>query len=506
MTAPVQLVWFKRDLRLRDHAPLFEASRRGPVLPLYVYEPSLYGSVESSAAQLTFINDSLSELRDSLTRIGGDLTLRVGEMPEVLEQLFIDQPFVHLWAHEETGTYDTYQRDRRVRAWAKERGIPFTELPKDGVVRRLATRDDWARRWRGRMRQPLVPSPEHLLSPELEPGPLRHPQDFGLTPTQPLALAGGEEKAHELLQSFLEKRSRVYRKGMASPVTAFGSSSRLSPYLAWGNLSVRQAYQLALARYRTLKQEEREGDGDDQSVKSWRRSLASFLSRLSWHDHFIQKLEDEPELEFRNPNRGFDGLREGEFNEVYFGAWKAGQTGYPLVDACMRSLKETGWLPFRMRAFIVSFASYHLWLHWRETGRYLGAQWLDFEPGIHWPQMHMQSGVTGINTVRIYSPRKQALDQDPEGVFIRRWVPELESLPDAYLAEPHVAPPLVQGMVGCVVGKDYPAPIVDPKEAYAEAKRRMGEAKASEEVQRLKGEVYRRHGSRATPLRRRRGW
>ena len=150
-------------------------------------------------------------------------------------------------------------------------------------------------------------------------------------------------------------------------------------------------------------------------AKRWRRSLTSFLSRLRWHDHFIQKLEDEPELEFYNPNRGFDGLRESEFNHSYFDAWTAGQTGYSLVDACMRSLKETGWLPFRMRAFVVSFASYHLWLHWRETGLYLGAQWLDFEPGIHWPQMHMQSGVTGINTVRIYSPRKQALDQDPEG-------------------------------------------------------------------------------------------
>ena len=161
----------------------------------------------------------------------------MGELPGVLEQLLHrSSPLFHLWAHEETGTYETYQRDRRVRAWAKERGISFTELPKDGVIRRLETRDDWARRWRERMRQPLVPSPEHLLSPELEPGlPPAACRDFGLTPTQPLALAGGEEKAHEVLQSFLEKRSRVYRKGMASPVTAFESSSRLSPYLAWGN-------------------------------------------------------------------------------------------------------------------------------------------------------------------------------------------------------------------------------------------------------------------------------
>ena len=504
MTSPVQVVWFKRDLRVHDHAPLLEATRRGPVVCLYIYEPSLLCSAESSAAQLGFVNASLNGLRDSLRRVGGELTLRVGELPGVLDALLAEQPFEHLWAFEETGTFETYKRDERVRAWAKARGVAFTELPKDGVIRRLASRDDWAGAWRARMQQPLRPPPERLITPELEPGCFKSPRDFGLASTQALALVGGEEKAHELLASFLHARSRHYRKGMASPVTAFGSSSRLSPYLAWGSLSVRQVYQEALARYRTLKQGEREGD--DQSAKSWRRSLASFLSRLSWHDHFIQKLEDEPELEFRNPNRGFDGLREGEFNEAYFDAWKAGQTGYPLVDACMRSLKETGWLPFRMRALVVSFASYHLWLHWRETGRYLGGQWLDFEPGIHWPQMHMQSGVTGINTVRIYSPRKQVEDQDPEGVFIRRWVPELTDVPDAYLAEPYAAPPLVQGMAGCVIGKDYPAPVVDPKKAYAEAKRWMGEAKALDEVQRLKHEVYRRHGSRATPLRRRKGW
>ena len=97
-------------------------------------------------------------------------------------------------------------------------------------------------------------------------------------------------------------------------------------------------------------------------------ALTGFSGRLRWHCHFMQKLESEPAIEFHNFARAYDGLREGEFNEAYFDAWRLGMTGYPMVDACMRSLVATGWLNFRMRAMLVSFASYHLWLHWRQTG------------------------------------------------------------------------------------------------------------------------------------------
>ena len=126
-----------------------------------------------------------------------------------------------------------------------------------------------------------------------------------------------------------------------------------------------------------------------------------------------------------------------------------------------------------MRAMLMSFASYHLWLHWRPTSVVLATQFLDFEPGIHFSQAQMQSGTTGINAVRIYSPTKQVHDQDPRGVFIRRYVPELEGIPDAYLAEPWKMPPLEQIACGIVIGKTYPPPIVDHAEAVAEAKRRI---------------------------------
>jgi deoxyribodipyrimidine photo-lyase len=219
-------------------------------------------------------------------------------------------------------------------------------------------------------------------------------------------------------------------------------------------------------------------------------------SRLHWHCHFMQKLEDEPAIEFHNMLRAADGLREAEVCPERLAAWQAGRTGHPLVDACLRSVVATGWLTFRMRALVVSFASYSLWLHWRPTGLFLARHFLDFEPGIHWSQLQMQSGTTGINTLRIYNPTKQALEQDPRGVFIRRWVPELAGVPPAYVHMPWTMPADVQRAAGCVIGRDYPAPLVDHAAAVREAKRRLALVRNGPEARSEARGVAERHGSR----------
>jgi len=208
-----------------------------------------------------------------------------------------------------------------------------------------------------------------------------------------------------------------------------------------------------------------------------------FENRLRWREHSIQKLECDPSLEHRPLNRGFEGLRENFYGER-FDAFCTGQTGYPLVDACVRALLAGGWLKFRMRAMLVSFAVYHLWLDWRPVGRFLARHWLDMEPGIHWFQMQMQAGVTSVHTPRLYLPAKGARDHDPGGTFIRRWVPELAAVPVRYLPEPHTLPPLTQGMLGVVLGQDYPLPIVDHKRAVAAARARLGAPLARPETQR----------------------
>ena len=162
----------------------------------------------------------------------------------------------------------------------------------------------------------------------------------------------------------------------------------------------------------------------------------------------------------------------------------------------MRSVAATGWLTFRMRAMVVSFASYHLWLHWRRPAMWLAKHFLDYECGIHYSQIQMQSGVTGINTVRIYSPIKQTLDQDPDGVFIKQWVPELADLPAEYLAEPWNCPPLMQQIYGVTIGQDYPLPIVDHATATKAARDRIFARRKQDAVREEARRVFIKHGSR----------
>ena len=500
-----QLVWFKRDLRVHDHEPLLRAAGKGYCVALYVYEQELIEACDHDAAHLVFVNESLNELRAKLRKLGGELLLRVGRMPDVLDQLHQRLGFERMWAHEETFNQLSYQRDRRVRAWAKSKRIQFTELPQYGVVRRLNDRDGWSKIRDRRMEQSIVEPPKQIRLPaeaaSLDAGellPLDHfkVQAFDRVEVQ----IGGEDQAKRCLDSFLDSRGVNYRSDMSSPVTGEHGCSRLSPFIAYGNISMRTIHHRLGDRVAELKQQKKSGMLVEPT---WLKSLSSFRSRLSWHCHFMQKLEDEPSIEFENFNRAYDGLRENEFDQDYFDAWCHGQTGYPMVDACMRALHQTGWINFRMRAMLVSFAAYHLWLHWREPAVYLARLFLDYEPGIHYSQIQMQSGVTGINTVRIYSPIKQVVDQDPRGIFIRRFVPELIDVPDKHLAEPHKMTQMEQTLFGCQIGTDYPAPIVDHQKRYKAARDRIHSFKKLPETRAASAAVFQKHGSRKTPMSRR---
>ena len=508
----IYVVWFKKDLRWHDHAPLANAAlwaatnepTPGAVLPLWVYEPAMWQQPDMAVQHLEFASECLGELsswvqHDAQTNNEGHpgLCRMHGDMLAVLSALLGRIGPFTLVSHEETGNRWSYQRDLDVAAWCRANGVEWREFASNGVVRRLRSlggRNRWSAHHLQRMQSPLLAAPQGVRwvdSATLQGLPLcgeLGPAELGMQGIdKPLRKPGGRSEALLELLTFLERRGQYYLFEMSSPVTAPESCSRISAHLAWGTLSVRECVKAVATQRSRL----REMPGSEQP-DGFLQSLKSFEGRLHWHCHFVQKLESEPAIEHRNVNRGFDNLRnEGELThaeQARLTAWCEGRTGFPFVDACMRSLMATGWINFRMRAMLMSFAAYQLWLHWRHTGLHLARQFTDFEPGIHWSQCQMQSGVTGINTIRMYSPIKQSHDQDPTGAFIRQWVPELISVAAEFVHEPWLAP---------TPPKDYPAPIVALKIATQEAKDKIYGKKADPAVQSEAKKVFDKHGSRS---------
>ncbi|MDP3521108.1 MAG: FAD-binding domain-containing protein [Hydrogenophaga sp.] len=483
------LVWFKRDLRLGDHAPLAQAAGFEACLGLFIIEPAWLSSPECASAHVAFVLDGLARLRAQLHTRGLPLRVELGEATDVLQRLHTETGFTHLLSHEETGPGWTYARDLAVAAWCRGQGVRWVETRQTGVVRRLRDRRGWAARWDQRMNAPQPPTPAGWAGVGQQPlNDLPSLADLGLPPPACTPPPAGEIAAHAMLHSFVQQRAMGYRRALSSPLTAEDGCSRLSAHLAWGMVSLRQVHQATEARIAQTPDRDLAHD------------LRGFAGRLRWHCHFMQKLEDEPAIEFQNFARHCDGLREDSSDAALLQAWQRGETGYPMVDACMRSLMSTGWLNFRMRALLVSFAAYHLWQHWRPTGLFLARQFLDFEAGIHWSQMQMQSGTTGINTLRIYSPTKQARDHDPQGLFIRRWLPELAQVPLEHLAQPWLMDAATQRASGCVIGRDYPAPVVDERAAAQSAKERLYALRRDPSVRQETDNIQQRHGSRRSGL------
>jgi deoxyribodipyrimidine photo-lyase len=494
MKNKINIVWFKRDLRIHDHAPLHDAALESfPVLPLYVVEPGYWRQPFSSSRHWNFIYDCLAELLGDCANLGQPLVIRVGDIVEVLKKLDNIYNINGIYAHEETGNSWTYNRDKKVIEWCIVQSIPIYEYPCNGVVRRLKNRDNWSKIRNTRIAKPLIPKPQRLESiPGIPLGdiPSKSNPIFGTLATG-ITQKGGRRAAIKTLKRFLEERGKEYIYHLSAPGKSEKYCSRLSPHLTWGTLSVREVIQSNQKRRKGLTTKE---------TKAWKRNLSAFGSRLSWRCHFVQKIEDQPSIELECMHPAFEGLRENEHNEKFYQAWEKGQTGYPFIDACMRNLIYEGWITFRMRAMLVSFASYHLWLDWRKTGYHLARLFTDYEPGIHYSQLQMQSGVTGINTLRIYNPIKQSQEHDKTGAFIRQWLPELQYVPNTWIHEPFRMDLSMQRDLNCIIGRDYPSPIVNHTHAVKSARAKIVFIQKQEGFRDNSEKVYQKLGSRKRPL------
>lgn len=482
----MQVVWFKRDLRIEDHSVLVEASKHGPILFLYILEPKLWQQPDLSFRHYQFLMECLSELNQALQKHGHHLVIKVGCAINVLAEIHRRHKIKILWSHQETWNGWTYSRDKEVKIWTKANNILWHELVQNGVIRCLSQRDGWAARWYAQMKKPILPFPRKLSTVHESSDELPSATKIGLIDDRCLLRQkGGRDEGLKLLDSFLYSRGESYTRDMSSPVTAFGSCSRLSAHLAFGTLSMREVFSATEQRSYEIKMM------PPGTREKWPSAIRSFSGRLRWHCHFIQKLEDEPHIEFENMHSAFNSLRENDFNDEYFQAWKTGLTGYPMIDACMRALTTTGWLNFRMRAMLASFASNHLWLHWRKPSLHLARLFTDYEPGIHYSQMQMQSGTTGINSIRIYNPIKQGIDHDPQGVFIRRWIPELADMPPAFIHTPWNHASRLNG---------YPTPIVNEKLMRTIAAEKLYGLRDQDDYYFEAKQIVARHGSRKSAV------
>jgi deoxyribodipyrimidine photo-lyase len=491
------LVWHRDDLRTADNRALDAATTDGDPHPVFVFDPRYYGESNLACdARLRFLHESLSDLDEQYRHRGGSLALRVGDPREELRSLLdagvVDEIYCNRTT---TGRYGRRVAET-VRAWDA-----VTTFADDGIRRpdrrhydgtvAVDTRDGWRadlEAWRDQC--------EAYFEGDLTPRPAAVPEnrvestttieaveaEYGVDPDRTAVPRGGTVAGNERLSAFLD-RIHEYPEVVSPPAAAAERGSRLSAYLALGALSSRQVYQ-------------RLDDVPDCRGKSM------FVSRLYWNRHYTQKLADWPGWTERAVNPVMRGLYRDDHDPDLVDAWKHGETGFPMVDAAMRALVETGYINFRMRALVATFFQYVLGEWWRRGADFMYRHLVDADPAINYTQWQSQCNLTGVHPVRVYDPAKQVREYDPDGEFVREYVPELAPLPDNHLPRPEKAPLAVQAEASVRVGEDYPYPVVDyerrataARERFARLDDRASEALADPRVRR-RGSFSRRGGNR----------
>ncbi len=478
----ITVVWLKRDLRLHDNEAIYNALQSGKrVLLLYVFENLLLNDPHYSKRHWSFIKQSLQDMNAQLAKYKTKVLCVNADVFAVFNQLQSNYKVTNVFSHQETGLLVTFNRDKEFNRYCRNNSIEWTENINNGVLRGLLNREDWFEKWENYMYQSQLDfdasDKDFITLHEIE----KLANYFNVmnlfTEKETKFQYGGTTTAKKYIKSFFESRHENYMFHISKPEASRVSCSRLSPYIAWGNLSIREVFQKAK---------------NNKKVSDKKRHLGAFISRLRWQAHFIQKFEMECTMENASVNKGYHKLKK-TISDRYRIAWETGQTGFPLVDASMRCLNTTGYINFRMRAMLVSFFTHILWQPWQEATHHLSKQFLDFEPGIHFPQLQMQAGETGINNLRIYNPIKNGQEHDPDAVFIKKWVPELANLSTPFIHEPYLMTPLDQQFNNFELGKDYPKPIVNIKENRKKASDILWNMKKNAEVRKESLRILKKH-------------
>ena len=477
---PVIILWLKKDLRASDHEALFQSIKLArkksiKIIVLSIFEPSIERSPDFHPRHWKWIIESLKKLKKRIP-----IHVYYQEVVQVLEEIANKYDVVRVISHQETGNDMSYKRDISVKKSLKSKKVPWKEYQNNGVIRGLKTRSIWDKSWVHYMTRPqkeIIIEDNLFIFPtgtenflELE----KKYHDVKI-PSPP-----GETEAKVQLNLFLDEKINDYFRYISQPDKSRYHTSRLSPYITYGNISIRQIWQTC---------------AKEKARITNKMSINQYMARLKWHCHFIQKLESEPQIEFRNLNSAFNNIRTKKDRKL-IKAWEKGLTGYPLIDAAMRCVSETGFLNFRLRSTVVSFLTHHLWQPWQAGAHYLARQFIDYEPGIHYPQFQMQAGTTGVNTIRVYNPVKQSLEKDKDAIFIKKWVPELANLPTNFIHEPWKLTPMEESMYDFEYGINYPKKIVEIEQTGKHARDKLWSTLKSHPSKINSKKILKRHTSR----------
>jgi len=460
------IVWFRRDLRIEDHAALFQASsEKVPIIPLFIFDTELIRSLPSDGAAFNVQAEALAELSQKLEGLGGRLVTRHGTVIDIHKSIIREVEPAALYYNRD---YEPFARERDIRveklyhhAGAQVRSFKDVVVHEPDEV--LTQHGDpfvvftpFANAWKKLSHPVPFGKPRLITTPPLAIERLFGAKELGKPMRIPTpAVTGGEKAARRLWSRFLQSGIGAY--SVARDVPSLEGTSRMSVALRFGCISVRHMV-------------------DDctkallDSPPSGRDSIRKFVDELIWREFYQSVLYHFPGLLETSYREEFDAM-PWKFNTKQFELWKSGNTGFPLVDAGMRQLNQTGWMHNRVRMVVASFLTKDMRYDWRRGAAVFEEKLLDIETasnngGWQW------SASTGVDPkpLRIFNPTLQSERFDPQGVYIRRFVPELERVPSKFIHEPHLMSPLLQKEIGCVIGRHYPRPMVDHKTASAEFK------------------------------------
>ncbi len=454
----INIVWLKRDLRLQDHEPFLRAEQSSiDYLPIYIFEPSALRHPDSALRHQQFVYHSIGAMNAQLTPYHRNVEVFYAEAVEVFSYLCDAFHINEVFSYQESGIRATWERDKAVLQLLNQYSATWHEFQNNGVIRGISDRKLWDAKWYGYAGSKAIENAYTTSNrkPNAHPFPLPETLQTRLENYPSTFQKAGEKFAWKYLESFCSDRGKNYSRHISKPLESRTSCARISPYLAWGNLSIRQA--VALVKLHP-------------NYENHKRSFNGMLTRLKWHCHFIQKFEMECDYETRCVNRGYESMPYTNDDHL-IEAWKSGTTGFPMVDACMRCLNHTGWVNFRMRAMLVSVFCHHFDCDWKLGTYHLAQLFLDYEPGIHYTQFQMQAGTTGVNTIRMYNPVKQSKDHDPEGVFIKQWVEELREFPTQFIHEPWAVSTLEKQLYG--IETTYLDPVINLEECGKNARSKI---------------------------------